>query len=468
MCMNRPKPFWFRLVGEKVCLATALAALVLLQWPFSSWYKVPTWSGDPSEWRNFKREMSWWMASLDPESSKKFNIAARWALRQSGVVRARCEEFEPKDLVGTPEILGQDPDTGDDVVLQEADPFAGLKKLLAALEDSMGKTELDRKGELRKQFYQSIRRSPGERIASFCTRYRTLTGEMRREGIVLPSQELGWFLKDRLGLDALRVQLLETALAGREEYDQVEGEVLRLFRDLHVADPLNRSKPFSNDNRSYPLQRFLGQTQGQHGGRSSGPSTSGSSMKSFRTSSSYKFGGKPSSSASSGGRQAYVVEEADEGDEPEEEELVPDDAEVTSPGLDEVLQAEAVVLAAEIQELEEYGEVDSSLLESLESGVEQAAESLVTMREARARINDIKKDRGFGRPLPTNKPRLNGNQVDKKKTQTQCWDCGEFGHWGGDPQCTAWCRSFQAEECRQEENPCSSWQACEGSGESQH
>ena len=45
----------------------------------------------------------------------------------------------------------------------------------------MGKTELDRKAELRKQFYQTIRRSPGERISAFCTRYRTLTGEMRRD-----------------------------------------------------------------------------------------------------------------------------------------------------------------------------------------------------------------------------------------------------------------------------------------------
>ena len=40
MCMNRPKPFWFRLVGEKVCLATARAAPVHLQYYYSDevWY----------------------------------------------------------------------------------------------------------------------------------------------------------------------------------------------------------------------------------------------------------------------------------------------------------------------------------------------------------------------------------------------------------------------------------------------
>ena len=114
----------------------------------SSWYKVPTWSGDPSEWRAFKREMSWWIASLDPISSGKYNVAARWALRQSGVVRARCEEYDPADLAGTPAVEGTDPESGEKVVLQAADPFSGLQRLLRSLEDSMGKTALDRKGEL--------------------------------------------------------------------------------------------------------------------------------------------------------------------------------------------------------------------------------------------------------------------------------------------------------------------------------
>lgn len=103
----------------------------------------------------------------------------------------------------------------------------------------MGRTEMDRKAELRKQFYQTIRRAAGERISTFCTRYRTLIGEMRREGVTLPAGELGLFLKDRLGLDALRVQLLDTALQGKEDPDDVEREVLRLFSDLHVSDPLH-------------------------------------------------------------------------------------------------------------------------------------------------------------------------------------------------------------------------------------
>ena len=53
-----------------------------------------------------------------------------------------------------------------DVVTTAGDPFAGLRKLMKALEDSMGRTEMDRKAELRKQFYQNIRRAAGERIST--------------------------------------------------------------------------------------------------------------------------------------------------------------------------------------------------------------------------------------------------------------------------------------------------------------
>eukprot|EP00435_Cladocopium_sp_Y103_P020425 s2050_g5.t1 len=79
--------------------------------------------------------------------------------RQTGVVRARCEEFDPADLAGTAEVRATNPDSGSETVTTAADPFSGLRKLMKALEESMGRTEMDRKAELRKQFYQTIRRS---------------------------------------------------------------------------------------------------------------------------------------------------------------------------------------------------------------------------------------------------------------------------------------------------------------------
>lgn len=85
-----------------------------------------------------------------------------------------------------------------------------------------GKSALDKRGELRNQFYLELARKPGEGISEFCTRFRVMVGELKAEGVVLPSAELGWFLRTKLGLDPLREQLLETALAGKEEYEVIE------------------------------------------------------------------------------------------------------------------------------------------------------------------------------------------------------------------------------------------------------
>jgi len=76
---------------------------------------------------------------------------------------------------------------------------------------------------------------------------------MRREGVVLPDEELGWFLRSRMGLDAIRLQLLDTALGGKEKYEDVESEALRLFRDLRSEDPLHKQQ----QERNPILQRFL-------------------------------------------------------------------------------------------------------------------------------------------------------------------------------------------------------------------
>lgn len=146
----------------------------------SSWFRVPTWDGNPREWRSFKREMDWWIASLDRDACKEFNVAARWILRQRGVVRARCEEFDPSEVEGKPEVKSEDPQSGEMVVVEEAEPFSGLQKLMTSLESLV---------------------------------QQSLAGKVTLDlsSITLPQEELGWFLRERLGLDPLRKQLLETA-----------------------------------------------------------------------------------------------------------------------------------------------------------------------------------------------------------------------------------------------------------------
>ena len=74
-----------------------------------------------------------------------------------------------------------------------------------------GQSVLDRRGELRTAFYLHLARRPLERVADCSSRFRTAVSDLRAEGVRLPDSEIGWFYKEKLGLDALRRQLLEAA-----------------------------------------------------------------------------------------------------------------------------------------------------------------------------------------------------------------------------------------------------------------
>ncbi|OLQ07093.1 hypothetical protein AK812_SmicGene9562 [Symbiodinium microadriaticum] len=411
----------------------------------SAWYKVPTWDGSPLTWRAFEKEMQWWVSSLDLEATRKYNLAARWLLRQQGVVRQRGEEFTPKELEFQREVKTTDPDGVEIVVVQE-DLLAGLNKLLKALETINGKTPLDRKGELRNQFYLGLQRRAGERPADFMSRFRSLTSELRAEGIALPAAELGWFLREKLGLDPLRKQLLETALQGRENYEDVETEALRLFKELHAADPLFRRAGLEQRGRG----RGIGGTPSVMSGgfsstRTAAPSTM--SRGSAATSGTSHHGGR------GGGfqqrrfpyvprpRQAYAAEmdeeaEVYEADAAEEEELVADESPHEA-GLDELLENEAEALAAELDQAERDG-CDEAVLGQLEDSYGNAAEALVSMREARAQLQAVRKDRGFGK-APSSGTRSGPSSPSSggpaMKKRGLCWDCGLQGHWAGDAAC---------------------------------
>ena len=75
-------------------------------------------------------------------------------------------------------------------------------------------------------------------MSEFCTRYRSLVADLKAEGVEIGTAELGWWLRQKMGLDPLRKRLLDTALQGSEDYTLIESEILRLFRDLHENDPL--------------------------------------------------------------------------------------------------------------------------------------------------------------------------------------------------------------------------------------
>ena len=244
------------------------------------------------------------------------------------------------------------------------------------------------------QFYIDCKHRPGERIAEFSTRFRTLLADLRTEGVTLPTGEVCWFFKQKLGLDPLRLQLLETGLAGAEGYEETEREVLRLFKDVRPQDPAAR-KMATDGNRSPPLlNRFLNQSSTASRPSSYAPSTTSSAPRSFRSNSSpasqqstqpfRKFGGAP---------EQALVSEMEENEPVETEEHEPEtmDDETDLAG---VLKCEAEALAAKLDNAADLG-IDAKTLQGVEETVENAAEALVTLKEARTKLAEVKRDRGL-------------------------------------------------------------------------
>ncbi|CAE7211399.1 ABCB25 [Symbiodinium natans] len=355
------------------------------------WSKCPVWDGSPLTWRAFKREMGWWTSSLDLEGTRKFNLAARFLMRQSGTVRQRGEEFSPDELEYQKAVKAKDPETGEDVTIVEEDLLAGLNKLMAALEGLNGQS--------------------GE---------GTVVSDMRSEGVKLPDTEVGWFFKEKLGLDALRRQLLDTALQGAEACGTIESECLRLFRDLHLQDPLYRKLEKGSGKLS--IRRMFASAP------SATPSTAAtSSNTSSRRPSTFSTASSLAGSRRGPPRQVHATET----EEPEtldetavdqtEDEAAASDQAGEGISLEEVLQTEA-----------------------LETEIEASAEALVSMREARVKLAEVRKDRGYKGPALNASAAASGGKgrgkaaIAAKKASGKhlCFDCGLPGHWSGDPECT--------------------------------
>ena len=143
---------------------------------------IPVWDGRSDSLRDFKRSVTWWLSSIDLKKTTDFNLAARFAMRQKGSARLRALEFDPKDLEYKPAKKELNVETG----MEEDIPAQydyGIQRILSSWEEMVGRTALDRKGELRERFYMTLKRGPSESIPNFAMRFRTLVGEMKAEGV---------------------------------------------------------------------------------------------------------------------------------------------------------------------------------------------------------------------------------------------------------------------------------------------
>ena len=400
---------------------------------------IPVWDGRSETLREFKKAVQWWLHSIDLEKTTSYNLAARFAMRQKGSAKLRALEFDPKELEYIPAEKVKDEETDEMVELTPAVYDAGIQKILASWDDMVGRSQTDRKGELREKYYLQLRRGGSESIPNFALRYRTLVGEMKAEGIMVDPSEQAWFFKQKLALTELQRQMLETTLGVEtEDYGACEREAVRLFKRVHFGHghgpghggPQHgghgnfAKRPTSLT--SSTLSRF----------RKSFPSTTSSSSSTWRRGGGKGFGGS-----------VNVTEYEDE-DPPEYEAFEAEEhpaegeddggGDSESLGGFEGLQQTLEAMATELDELADGSQADDDLA-AIEEQVEGAVEALVTLREARSQINALKRDRGFRGPGTSS---FKGGKGRGKKGSTgakdgKCFACGQTGHWQGDPECPA-------------------------------
>ena len=352
---------------------------------------IPVWDGRSETLREFKKAVQWWLHSIDLEKTTSYNLAARFAMRQKGSAKLRALEFDPKELEYIPAEKVKDDETDEMVELTPAVYDAGIQKILASWDDMVGRSQTDRKGQLREKYYHQLRRGGSESIPNFALRYRTLVGEMKAEGIMVDPSEQAWFFKQKLALTELQRQMLETTLGVEtEDYGACEREAVRLFKRVHFGHghgpghggPQHgghgnfAKRPTSLT--SSTLSRF----------RKSFPSTTSSSSSTWRRGGGKGFGGS-----------VNVTEYEDE-DPPEyeafEAEEHPAEGEDDGGGNSESLggfeglQQTLEAMATELDELADGSQADDDLA-AIEEQVEGAVEALVTLREARSQINALKR-----------------------------------------------------------------------------
>ena len=90
------------------------------------------------------------------------------------------------------------------------DPAAGIKRLMTAVRELVGRTAVERKAEALQIYNTKLHRRSGERVGDWHTRFRNHVAQMRQEGAEPPAQGQGFMLRGRSGLSEAQAQLLGT------------------------------------------------------------------------------------------------------------------------------------------------------------------------------------------------------------------------------------------------------------------
>ena len=382
-----------------------------------SFSRIPQWDGTPSSFRTFERAVKWWLSGEDLAKTLSFNLAARFVQRQTGTARARAMEFEPEELAGIPAATQWDDTRQEYIVIAPAQPTAGIDKVMAAFRSMVGDEVVERKTTLRDEFHKELARRHNERVIDFASRFRDKVSEMKREGIALDDEELGYQLSQKLGLNQSQRQLLEVAMTGRERtYANIEQQVTKLFKDLHGMpnrEAPRQAQPFSRPGSGFRQGFGKWRTPSNSSAASTtAPSTSSASGRPRLAMEAVQEGaGQDEDYDAAGAEGAYEYE---------------DDGQVLEGAMEREMQA----FAAELDTWESTGPEEHSLAAEAEAEGERFVEAYVAMQEARQRLAAVRKDRKYGAPPAPGdgakgkgkgKGRRFATPADRKRVSS-CWD----------------------------------------------
>ena len=148
---------------------------------------IPSWNGDPSGWKYYRRQVAIWLEGINLHSP--WSWASRMVRVLKGPAKMLADSIPLEAL--RPHRWGDwDPEAGLEDVDEHGQPIglgvlgdwravnlmAGIDHLLDVLQ-TIGTTEHLQRGNVQKYFYKSLHRRQGEDMQSWCVRF----GDARRQ-----------------------------------------------------------------------------------------------------------------------------------------------------------------------------------------------------------------------------------------------------------------------------------------------
>ena len=368
--------------------------------PKSERMSLPQWDGDPSGWCDYQQEVR---CTRQAKTLKSTGQLQRDWLKAS---KEQHDEMTDQELLPTARNIT-------DNLERKADRNRrGIEALMTRLEAELGQQRPQKKGESLEMFFVSnkLQRKRGERITDYITRFEEGIKTLQDNDINLLTIDdvPGWMLMRKANLTQERRERLIAALPDEHfAINDVKRVLVRLFPELHI-----------NEHRE--SDGYSRRPRNDHTGPSS------AYQRREQTSYPRRY------------RSALAT-----GHEWADTDSVDDETDVNSADLQGFVRSELEALSAGIDDFPSdlssvFTQEESSKLENAAMDLSSVPEALVTIRAARDKMGEPAvsfSGKGKGKWRKPNSAKHLQDKLAARKSKSTCHECGQRGHWAGDPQC---------------------------------